>query len=169
MNGQYRMWVHAEDPNGNTASVAGASFTVTGGGEDATAPEVLAVSVSPGDIAPGQTVTITWRARDASGVDFTTAFVRSPTGAHVSGCGGNAAVRTSGTDLDGIYSQTCTLSVAAKAGTYTVLIQAIDSADNNGNGIVNATFTVTVPTTTTSTTTTTTTTTTLPTESTVPG
>jgi hypothetical protein len=121
----------------------------------------------PDDLAPGASFTIRWRVRDVSGVSFTTAFVTSPTGAHVSGCGGSAAVRTSGTDLDGIYSQTCTLSVSARAGTYTVRIQAFDESGNQISGGANATFTVTVPTTTTSTTTTTTTT--LPTESTVPG
>lgn len=156
VNGRYTVWIHAEDPNGNTrSSAAPGDFTVTGGGDDRTVPELVSISVSPGDLAPGASFTIRWRVRDASGISFTTAFVTSPTGAHVSGCGGSEAARTSGTDLDGTYSQTCTLSVAARAGTYTVRIQAIDESGNQIGGGANATFTVTVPTTTSSTTSTT--------------
>jgi hypothetical protein len=156
VNGRYTMWIHAEDPNGNTRSAAApGTFTVTGGGDDRTVPELVAIDVTPGDLAPGASFTIRWRVRDASGISFTTAFVNSPTGANVSGCGGSEAVRTSGTDLDGTYTQTCTLSVAARAGTYTVRIQAIDESGNQISGGANATLTVTVPTTTSSTTSTT--------------
>ena len=141
--GTYTVSVQAQDTVGNTHNAADGSFTVTGGGNDVDAP-VISLLDHPGTLVAGSSLTVTWRATDASGVSFSTAWVRSPTGVAVPGCGGSAATRTSGTATDGRYTQTCTIPVGAVAGTYTVSVQAQDTVGNTHNA-ADGSFTVTLP------------------------
>ena len=140
--GTYTVQIHAEEPNGNTYSGNSATFTVQAGAiEDTDAPVLESVGVSPDPVAAGQSITITWRLTDASGVTFTTAFVRNPSDGFLSGCGSGSATRISGTATDGTYEQTCTIPPAAQGGTYTVQIHAEEPNGNTYSGN-SATFTV---------------------------
>lgn len=96
---------------------------------DLVAPVVASISV-PVQVAAGASVTVQWRLTDASGVDFTTAWIRGPSGTVVPQCGGNSAPRISGTPQDGTYSQTCQISASAPAGVYSVSIYAADVIGN---------------------------------------
>ena len=124
-----------------------ATFTVTSGegGGDVDAPVVSAVTVLPGSVVTGESVEVTWRLTDASGVQGTSANVSGPSGSHVYGCS-LGAMQVSGTTKDGVWSLICQIPATSAVGTYTVQIYASDVAGNSRSLPMDqsdATFTVT--------------------------
>jgi hypothetical protein len=116
-------------------------FANAGGGSDEAAPVVVSADV-PAEVAAGESVTVRWRLTDASGVDFTTAAIRGPSGAVVPSCGGDPASRVSGTATDGTYTQTCVIARSSPSGRYTVSVRASDTVGNSVNSQVTS-FSVT--------------------------
>ena len=131
-SGRYTVSVQASDTVGNSADSQATSFSVTGGGSDEAAPVVVSADV-PAEVAAGESVTVRWRLTDASGVNFTTAWIRGPSGAVVPSCGGNPASRVSGTATDGTYTQTCVIARNSPSGRYTVSVQASDTVGNSAD------------------------------------
>ena len=131
-NGEYQVWIHASDVVGNTRNAADSTFTVTGGSSDVAAPVVASVTHEPA-VTAGNTITLTWRLTDASGVTFTTASIKTSNGVWLSGCGGPGVSLSSGTATDGTYTQTCTIPDTSPDGTYSVWVEAADVAGNTRN------------------------------------
>ena len=118
----------------STTAVSPSTTTVppstTTQGNDVDAPVLVSLLVSPDPVVAGNSISISWKLTDASGVTFTTAFVQNPDGGPLSGCGGSSTAVVSGTSTDGVYEQTCVIPSTAPNGTWTVTIQA---EDPNGN------------------------------------
>ena len=135
-NGTYSVFIHAYDLVGNqrmqqfdgTAWLWDATFSVTGGSDDLAAPLVSEVSAEPGSVAAGNSVTISWRAVDVSGVHGSSASVWLPGEQSFLQCGMPAM--TSGEAADGWWAQTCPILEAAPLGTYGVFINANDLVGN---------------------------------------
>ena len=98
------------------------------GSNDVDAPVVYEVVVEPGSVTAGGSVTITWRAVDAAGVQWTSAWVTLPGGQSILQC--SLPTMTDGTVVDGRWSQTCPILEAAPNGTYSVWISASDVVGN---------------------------------------
>lgn len=129
VSGTYTVTYESEDVLGNTSSEAGLTFELTGADADVDAP-VLASVDAPAEVVAGDAVLVRWRLTDVSGVSSTTAWIRGPRGSAVPSCGGSAAARSSGTALDGWYSQTCVIPVSAASGRYTVTFESEDIFGN---------------------------------------
>ncbi len=143
-SGTYAVLLSADDPSGFRYEDSSAvTFTVTGEGGDADPPTLEEVAVSPDLALPGDTVTVTWRLSDASGVTFTTAFIKNPSGGFLSGCGGSAATLIDGSQTDGTYQQTCGIPLSAPPGTYSVLLSADEPSGFRYEDSSAVTFTVT--------------------------
>lgn len=112
-------------------------------GTDTTGPEISDV-VLPSIVNAGETITVTWRVTDASGIDTlgvglnggiapnTMATLTGDPGfVYWSGCS-LSVTRISGTSTDGVYQASCAVPVAAPNATYAFQISA---ADMFGNGL----------------------------------
>lgn len=131
VNDPYALFFSAQDSFGNASWFDNAEFRVTGGSDDNRAPVVTDV-VIPEGVEPGETVTITWRAADPSGVSgaYPWVYLPGPPWGVLYGPGIGAPVRTSGDATDGSYSQTFTLPENSPAGTYAVFISVRDELGN---------------------------------------
>jgi len=110
---------------------------------DTTGPEISDVSL-PGAVNAGDTITVTWRITDSSGIDSlgagpdggfgpnTRAILTGAYGfVYWSGCS-LAVTRISGSATDGVYRASCSIPAAAPNATYSFQISA---ADMLGNGL----------------------------------
>lgn len=109
-------------------AVAAACAPATGGVVDTAKPQVLSVSVTPAEVAPGQQFTVSVYATDNVGVTGVTVLVRGG-GLPMSWCGG-AALRTSGSTQIGTWERTCTVPAVANGGTYQVNTAVADARNN---------------------------------------
>jgi hypothetical protein len=109
---------------------------------DTTGPEISDVRL-PAELNAGETITVTWRVTDASGID-------SPGGLFLGGFGPNTqalfggppgflswcdfpgeAIRVSGNAQDGVYQSSCDFPATAPNDTYTVILSATDVFGNS--------------------------------------
>lgn len=110
INDTFSIWIGAADMLGNATWLEEkASFAVIGGSDDFEAPTVSDVAL-PASARPGETITVTWRAQDATGVDFAFIFLRGPADSGLT-VWGSAAELVEGDGRDGTY----TLSVEIPA------------------------------------------------------
>ncbi len=109
---------------------------------DVDPPVVSEVSV-PDSVVAGESVTVTWRVTDATGVAGSSAQVTGPPIQWTLPCG--APEMTAGSVTDGTWSQICLVHEASSNGTYSVWINAQDVVGNTrvGPAESDATFTVT--------------------------
>jgi len=122
-----------------------AADSVTGiCGTDVTGPEISDV-VLPGVVNAGETITVTWRVTDSSGIDTLGVGLNGGIGPNTmatltgdpgfvywSGCS-LGVTRISGSSTDGVYQASCAVPVAAPNATYSIQISA---ADMFGNGLL---------------------------------
>ena len=128
----YSLWISAQDSFGNASPRISADFEVVGGASDNKAPVISDVMIPTG-AKPGETITISWRAADPSGVKDTPypwVYRPAPQFGVIYGDGVEAPVRTSGTATEGAYSQTITLPANSVKGTYAVYISVRDELGN---------------------------------------
>ena len=131
----YSLWAGAQDNFGNSTISGGTAdwieFVVVGGSDDNRAPVVSDVSI-PDSVEPGETVTISWRAADPSGVSgaYPWVYLPGPPWGVLYGPGVEEPVRTSGDATDGTYSQTLTLPANSPSGSYAVFISVRDELGN---------------------------------------
>jgi len=132
VNDRYSLFISAQDSFANSADFSSADFTVVGGSADNVAPLISDV-VIPTSVKPGETITLTWRASDPSGVKDTPypwVYRPAPQFGVIYGPGVEAPVRTSGTAFDGAYSQTLTVPANSVNGTYYLYISVRDELGN---------------------------------------
>lgn len=152
-NGNYEVTPYAQDQLNNFTNTNGgyldstrAAFTITGGSDDSTGPEIVSLTVSKASVIPGDTFTVDARVTDPSGVDY--AGVMFSVGGLGNDFCGQFMTRVSGTATNGIWRLTCTVPLASKVGVYTVTPYAKDFLNNhtntNGGNLddTRATFTV---------------------------
>lgn len=127
----YSLWAGAQDNLGNSALADWAEFVVVGGSDDNQAPVISDVSI-PASVQPGETVTITWRASDPSGVagTYPWIYLPGPPWGVLYGPGIGGPERISGDANDGTYAQTFTLPANSPSGTYAVYISVRDGLGN---------------------------------------
>ena len=134
----------AGTPGDTCASDAADSITGICG-TDTTGPELSDVVV-PGVVNAGETITVTWRVTDASGIDTLGVGLNGGIGPNTratltgdpgfvywSGCSLSTVTRISGSSTDGVYQASCAVPAAAPNGTYAFQISA---GDMFGNGLV---------------------------------
>ena len=128
----YSIWINVADRFGNASPQLTADFAVVGGASDNKAPVITDV-VIPTTAKPGDTITITWRAADPSGVKDTPypwVYRPAPQFGVLYGEGIGQPVRTSGDAFDGAYSQTLRLPDNSVNGQYAVYISVRDELGN---------------------------------------
>jgi hypothetical protein len=128
--GSHTVVVEGEDPAGQPIVRTGGVFL------GLTPPAAAWVSASPATVEPGDTVTISARVSDESGlrtIELQSRYGNSGTGSVW--CPGWPTL-VSGTTRDGVWSLTCTVPATAQSGTYTVTPYLGDNAGNylNTNG-----------------------------------
>ena len=129
INDDFSVWIGAADLLGNATWLeAMASFTVTGGSDDLEAPGVSDVSM-PASARPGETITITWRSMDATGVAGALVFLRGPLGTGVTLMGGPVEL-TSGSSRDGTYSTTVEIPSDGLIPQYDAYVWIGDEVNN---------------------------------------
>lgn len=111
-------------------------------GYDTTGPEIRDVNL-PKVVDAGETITITWRIIDASGIDTLGAGPDSGIGpntrAILTGTQGFVywsscaldVTRISGSSTDGVYKASCTVPVGAPNGSYSFMVGAADMFGNS--------------------------------------
>ena len=111
-------------------------------GYDTTGPEIRDVNL-PSVVDAGETITVTWRITDASGIDTLGAGPDSGVGpntmAILTGTQGFVywrscslgVTRISGSSTDGVYKASCTVPVGAPNATYSFQISAADMFGNS--------------------------------------
>ena len=105
-----------------------AACAPTTGVVDTTKPQVLSVTVTPAEVAPGQQFTVSVYATDNIGVTGVTVLARG-SGLPMSWCGG-AALRTSGSTQIGTWERTCTVPAVVNGGTYQINSAVADARNN---------------------------------------
>jgi hypothetical protein len=130
----YTAFIDAVDVFGTPTASLQVPFVVVGGVTDSAAPNVSDVS-APSSVSLAESLTVTWRTTDDSGVDYATLWL---------GLGGYSfadstgrlfvtydnAQLTGGTSQDGTYSQTFTFNPNALPGEYTVWVSTQDIYGN---------------------------------------
>lgn len=134
-NGDYAVQIAAIDGAGVRAETDFQPFTVVGASDDQSAPVVSDVVVSPENPGPGDTLTISWRARDESGVFSIMPWADGPNGRLVDEQGrlwmdSLAGELVEGTPQDGIYRIELDLSEEAAAGNYRIWFSIADVIGN---------------------------------------
>jgi len=109
-------------------------FVVTGGSSDNRAPTISNLS-APATASLGDSITITWRAADPSGVKYSFVWLSnggfaSSNGVSVVDYGDYGVTRLSGDDSDGVYSQTVRFRSDSPTGAYTLWVSRADLPGN---------------------------------------
>lgn len=109
-------------------------FVVTGGSTDTDAPTISNLS-APATASLGESITITWRAADPSGVKYSIVWFAnggfaSGNGVSVVDYGDYGVTRLSGDEFDGVYSQTVRFRDDSPTGTYTLWVSRADLPGN---------------------------------------
>lgn len=143
IDGEYTVEPYAQDALGNWTNSNGGSldptrgnFTIFGGNTDKSGPTFSDLSVTPNTVKIGQTVTISLRAADPSGVTRAGVITyRKGTFKQNDFCGQELRL-TSGTAQDGTWSMTCVIPAKTSYGEYELEPFAQDSLGNwtNSNG-----------------------------------
>ena len=133
VNGSYTVFLSATDTFGNNSAWDSSSqidFSVTGGSADASPPAVSDLSAR----VDGDSVVVSWRATDPSGVGAQSAWIAHNVYSFASIEGPyflyRAAVLVGGDTFDGVYEQRIDRRQIAPDGTYTVWLTVIDSLGN---------------------------------------
>ncbi len=134
VNDTYSFFMGAQDSFGNSigTDTPAADVTVVGGSPDNGAPVATDV-VIPASAEPGETITLTWRAADPSGIKdspYPWVYRPGPQWGVLYGDYVEAPVLTSGDKFDGAWSQRITLPNDAVTGTYYVYISVRDEVGN---------------------------------------
>lgn len=136
VNDQYSLFLGAVDLLGNSAENGGSdTFTVIDGSSDNAVPVISEFTLSSTQFAPGNSITFTWRATDATGVDYVIPWAVGPNGLLVDGSGKlwmswGIPQRVSGDALDGRYEITAQLSDSAMTGVYNLWVSMRDVLGN---------------------------------------
>jgi|GEM_PF-2569642 len=149
-NGEYTVFFQASSLVGAPSEPLGTSqvtFEVIGGSSDTTPPTISDVVV-PQTASIGDSITITWRAVDPSGVNYSVAWFANggfslPDGTRVVDYGDLGVTRISGNEFDGVYSQTVRFYERSPLGTYTIWISRRDGVGNRSIDQVAATVVLT--------------------------
>jgi hypothetical protein len=129
INDEFGIWIGAGDALGNTTWLEEAGrFTTTGGSDDFEAPDVSDV-LMPASAQPGETVTITWRSQDATGVAWAWVFLRGPLESGVTLSGGLVEL-TSGNRREGNYSTTVEIPADGSIQQYDAYVWTGDDVNN---------------------------------------
>lgn len=136
-NGTYTVFFQASSPVGAPSEPLGTAqvdFEVIGGSSDSTPPTISQVSV-PSSASVGDTVTITWRAVDPSGVNYSIAWFANggfalADGTRVVDYGDLEVTRISGDEFDGVYSQTIRFYDRSPLGTFSIWFGRRDAVGN---------------------------------------
>ena len=128
-NGTYTVFFLSDGPG-----EAQRDFAIVGGSSDSGAPTISNVS-APSSAQLGDSVTITWRAVDPSGVKYSIAWLAnggfaSTSGVPVVDYGDYGVTRVSGDEFDGVYSQTVRFRNDSPTGTYSVWLSRTDLLGN---------------------------------------
>lgn len=134
-NGEYSVQIAAIDGLGVRAETDFQPFTVVGAADDRSPPVVSDVAVSPENPEPGDTLTISWRARDESGVSSIMPWAEGPNGRLVDEqcrfwMDSFAGELVEGTPRDGIYRIELDLSEEAAVGKYRIWFSIADVIGN---------------------------------------
>lgn len=122
---------------GDTCAVDPADPVTGSCAADTTGPLISDVQI-PAELNAGETLTVTWRVTDPSGIDTigggaNTWAALGGTPGYLEWCGFPIEpTLISGNSTDGVYRISCQLPALAPAGTYSVVLSAIDVF---GNGI----------------------------------
>ena len=156
LSGDYVVTPYAEDiagnwlnSNGGPISAVRGAFSVTGGLEATTPPDVLSISATPATVSPGQSLVVSAHVTSPIGVRAIELQSRLNGSSGVWSFCDKYASLSSGTPLDGTWSITCSVPAQVLSGDYTITPYAQDIAGNwiNSNGgppsSVRGTFTVT--------------------------
>lgn len=137
-NGQYDVVPYARDlldnyTNYNCCSLSDlrGSFTLSGAKEDSDGPSFSNLLLNKKNLVPGDTVTLSVDAMDASGIDWVQ-FAIKLGDQQFDFCGGTMT-RASGTTRSGRWTSTCTLPAIVRNGTYSVKLYGADTAENYTN------------------------------------
>ncbi len=139
VNGAYSLFFGASDPFGNASFTDGGEvFTVAGGSDDTDVPDVEGLSVTADAWVPGATVTLRWRASDATGVQYVIPWAIGPNGFFVDTSDPSRPLWLSlgvptlveGDAQDGLYEVALQLSANAVPGTYTLWLSLGDVLGN---------------------------------------
>jgi hypothetical protein len=135
--GVYDVSVRVYDLLGNTTLTSFTDVFTLVGPSDTDAPVASFVSISPTSASAGDTVTLTWRVTDATGVDLDESYARMynpDTGVYAATNDPNTAyldvsTLTSGDVNDGTYETTITV-LNVPTGVYDVSVRAYDVLSN---------------------------------------
>jgi hypothetical protein len=143
IDGEYTIEPFAQDTlgnwtnsNGGTTDPTRGNFIIAGGNADKQGPSFTELVVTPSQAKIGQTVTITLKASDASGVTRAGVITyRKGTFKQNDFCGQELKL-TSGTPQDGVWTMTCVIPAKTPYGEYEMEPFAQDSLGNwtNSNG-----------------------------------
>lgn len=148
-NETYTVMLRAADVYGNV--VPGFSqnydFKVVNGAADNLVPVVSDIRTDASAYAPGDQITITFRATDQTGVAGVIPWAYGPNGQLVDASGAlwlayDLAILVGGDATDGTYSVTLKLSATAAAGTYNLYFSVRDVLGNRSYESVGVSFTV---------------------------
>lgn len=146
-NGTYTVFFQASSPVGAPSEPLGTSqvdFEVVNGSSDNSPPTISQVRM-PATAVVGDSITITWRAVDPSGVNYSIAWLANggfalPDGTRVVDYGDFAVTRISGDEFDGVYSQTVRFTERSPLGTYTIWFSRRDDVGNRSIDEVSGTI-----------------------------
>ena len=141
VNTEYTAFFDATDVFGLMAQSSTATFRITGGATDSSAPVVTNIALSSETLSYGQTLDITYDVKDETGMQGVIAwvalggysFANNQGRSYVDygdSAGAYAIARTSGDEKDGKYLQQIKLNSFAPAGEYTLWISVIDKLGN---------------------------------------
>ena len=136
VEGGYGLWFGASSSSGASfLPEAAETFEVVGGSTDADVPRVTELAVTPPSAAPGETVTLTWRATDATGVAYVVPWAMGPNGRFVDDAGAlwlswGEATLIEGDERDGRWEVSLELSGSAVSGRYDLWLSRGDTLGN---------------------------------------
>jgi hypothetical protein len=136
VNGSYGVWFGASSSSGSSAGPeAVLDFDIVGGSADTDVPVVSEFEAVPSTVNPGGSVTLRWRATDASGVATVVPWAMGPNGRFVDDAGTpwlswGSATLVSGDGFDGRYEVTLETSPAAVGGRYDLWLSRADGVGN---------------------------------------
>ena len=143
LNGDYSIYPYAQDIAGNWVNTNGGpttdvrgQFTVTGGSDSVSPPEIVSIDVTPADAGPGDTITISAHVTSEGGLKgIELQATRDGDPGSWTFCD-KWGTRTSGTATDGVWTITCEVPDPVLNGSYTITPYAQDEFGQwvNSNG-----------------------------------
>jgi hypothetical protein len=136
VNDQYSLFLGAVDLFGNSTNTDGSdTFTLVNGSSDVAAPVVSDFGLSAAAFAPGDSITLSWRATDETGASYVIPWAFGPNGLLVDDSGAvwmsyGTPTLVLGDAFDGRYELTVQLSALAIPGTYTIWLSIGDVLGN---------------------------------------